>query len=260
MCHLIDWFRLSLLNYKHLGKSLQTRLNKLFHRFCYSVKRNFLISRIAILKFLLSSRHLDYSLFPNCDVWYINLDSREDRNKQICEEFERFQVSGYKRFSAIYNSRGSLGCSLSHQSVIAKSRTSEVHATVVFEDDLIFIAPPRQVGRVVREFLENPGADVLCIANFTKDKPTYFSPNLRRTMDVQTMACYLFKPHMKKHLELAADLSIKQLNETHGASGILDKKWKILQKDFVFVIPKKKLAVQRSSFSDIINKQARYDF
>jgi GR25 family glycosyltransferase involved in LPS biosynthesis len=171
-----------------------------------------------------------------------------------------FQVSGAKRFSAIYNSSGALGCSLSHQSVITGSRTSEIQATVVFEDDLIFIAHPKWVGRAVREFLENPDADVLCIANFTKDKPTYFSPNLRRTTDVQTMACYLFKPHMKKHLEMASDLSIKQLIETGGATGILDKKWKILQKEFVFVIPKARLAVQRNSFSDILNRQARYDF
>ena len=248
------------MDYKYLETALRSRFKKYYHRQLYKLKRYSLVLYFLASKINFLDRSSKNSLFPNCDVFYINLDSREDRNKEICRELKSFRISGAKRFPGIHRSSGALGCSLSHQSVITNSRTSEIRGTVVFEDDLIFIARPKLVGRVVREFLNNPAADVLCIANFTKDRTTYFSPNLQRTTDVQTMACYLFKPHMKMHLERASELSIKQLVETDGAEGILDKKWKMLQKDFTFVVPRAKLAIQRNSFSDILKKQAKYDF
>jgi glycosyl transferase family 25 len=50
-------------------------------------------------------------------VFYINLDSRTDRRKEIEEELQRIGISG-ERFSAILAKPGIVGCNKSHLAVL----------------------------------------------------------------------------------------------------------------------------------------------
>ena len=55
---------------------------------------------------------------PIDHIFYINLDHRTDRDLEIQEELENYDIQGYERFPAILHDKiGGVGCGKSHISV-----------------------------------------------------------------------------------------------------------------------------------------------
>ena len=67
-------------------------------------------------------------------IFYINLDSREDR-KKLCEEQLDKLGWKYERIPAIRKENGALGCVLSHIKVLTKARDNKLPYVIIFEDD-----------------------------------------------------------------------------------------------------------------------------
>ena len=93
---------------------------------------------------------------------YINLAKREDRNKHILSELEKFGIPKEKiiRFEAIQNKRGIIGCAMSHLKVSEMFRDSGDEVWCFLEDDHYFTNSKQDTDYYVNEFLNNKAFDV----------------------------------------------------------------------------------------------------
>ena len=72
-------------------------------------------------------------------IYCINLDERVDRWEQAQKEFDKLNVKGVKRFSAIKHTNGALGCRESHLNIIKEAKQLGLKNVLIFEDDLLVV-------------------------------------------------------------------------------------------------------------------------
>ncbi|MCK9574808.1 MAG: glycosyltransferase family 25 protein [Candidatus Pacearchaeota archaeon] len=73
------------------------------------------------------------------EIWCINLDSRKDRWEECLIEFDAIGIKDrVKRFSAIENENGPLGCLKSFSTLIKYAKDKGLKNILIFEDDVIF--------------------------------------------------------------------------------------------------------------------------
>jgi GR25 family glycosyltransferase involved in LPS biosynthesis len=203
---------------------------------------------------------------------YINLNSRSDRRKETEGEFEKLNIKDYVRFSAIYNSsNGAIGCLQSHIAIL-ESYNIDSDVIWICEDDMQFLVDRPELDRYIKEFLDSSG-DILCLG-FNSRQATQYSDLLLRTTDTQTTSTYIIKSKFRKVLldywksvlssilnneEHPAKTVYNSLNIWKGAFEAADQCWKVLQQDHIFLIPNKKLLIQRAGYSDIEHRCVNYN-
>ena len=135
-------------------------------------------------------------------IIYINLDSREDRNREIQEEFKRLQIPEDKiiRFSAIrHQTEGAIGCSQSHIAVLKMAMENNWKNYLVLEDDFNFIPDTTFIDNVFNHFLTQfPGDswDVLNLARgFHQDFMDTHVKYVQKVFDVSTTSGFLVNRH-----------------------------------------------------------------
>lgn len=81
---------------------------------------------------------LDLSLVEK--VVYINLKTRSDREDNIKELLQKFNIANEKviRFEAIDEKPGYIGCAKSHEAVLKMARDHEWDNVLILEDDIVF--------------------------------------------------------------------------------------------------------------------------
>jgi len=203
-------------------------------------------------------------------AYYINLDSRLDRKNLVEREFTRLNYE-FQRIPGIFNLDGLTGCAESHIKVL-ESCDIDSNYIWVSEDDIQFLANREYIDTCIQQFLSSD-ADILCLGNNSLGILPY-SQDLLRSTDIQTTSSYIIKRKFrhilldtwkdalvsrknndnKKYEEKLTSLNLR-ICEDYLA---LDQAWKILQKDYIFVIPKKKVLKQRSGYSDIMGKYVDY--
>lgn len=207
------------------------------------------------------------SIFNQLEIHYINLEHRRDRKKEIEFELDRLEISNFNRFEGIRKNPGILGCSLSHLKIYEQS--SRLKPLMVIEDDCQFLLEKSEIEDLINLFLKSK-ADVFCLAfNIAESSFKSFlrrirynllRPNLwplifgklKRGAKIQTMSCYILKPHMIEILINLSEKCVEDLaNGKPAHESAIDQAWKKLQKKHVFVIPHLRAAKQRGSFSDI---------
>lgn len=191
--------------------------------------------------------------------FFINLARRADRCALVEDELSKLGLVSLKRFPAISHEIGILGCTLSHAEVMKQGK-AELSPFMVCEDDVEFLATGDEVWCYIREFLDNPELDVLCLAFNLGATPHRISARLRLTNDTQTASCYVVKPRARRALELQFGKGAKLLARGHPAwAAANDIVWKRLQRtSLAFAIPRVPLAKQRESFSDVEGKVVDY--
>ncbi len=80
------------------------------------------------------------SVIDITNIYYINLDRRTDRKYHIENQLKILNWNG-KRFPAIQNSFGALGCSLSHLALLKYARENQLSHILIMEDDVNFFKP-----------------------------------------------------------------------------------------------------------------------
>jgi|SRR6185437_397813 len=191
-------------------------------------------------------------------IIYINLDSREDRKKEIIEEFKRLNIDLKKvyRFPAIRNEqRPDFGCSASHAKVmeIIMQLPSNIKNVLVLEDDFSF----HENGDIVHKSLEKLFErkedfwDVVLFAYQVKKKKEY-DDLLSISLESSTTAGYLIRKEYAPTLLQNIREGIPPLLMTgqHWYYAI-DVYWNRLthtERWFYFNVP---LGYQRYSFSDL---------
>jgi GR25 family glycosyltransferase involved in LPS biosynthesis len=231
---------------------IMSYLKKFFsivHLYLRWVKRN-------INDFFNPKEHLDIS-FDSLEFVYINLDHRKDRKFEIESEFHKLGIKNFKRFSAIKNSFGALGCALSHESVLKDAKYRFIN-TVVCEDDATFLVNRETLENIVSEFYKDSRLDVLCLA-YNEFNKIHVSSKFYISSNIQTMAFYLAKPYVLHDLCNVAKKSIYGL-ENGGSEEVyaIDQVWKTLQQKYIFCIPFTRAVQQRPSYSDIRSQEVNY--
>jgi glycosyl transferase, family 25 len=211
----------------------------------------------------LDIRHSDFDnsdrLFSNVQIRYINLDHRIDRKNSIETEFSKLNISAYKRFSAIANQNGALGCALSHYELVKTWDTKQNEFLMIFEDDVIFDCQFDYLSQVIQSFLVDNNLDILCLG-YNSFNSVGYNEYFDITSNTQTMSCYIVKAHMKDSLisnfSLSVDLLKQDIDKQFGTA--IDQVWKTLQGKYVFAITKERLLYQGEFLSDIENKVVNY--
>jgi len=72
------------------------------------------------------------------EIYCINLEEREDRWLEVQKEFEKINVK-VKKFKAVKNVNGALGCKQSHIQIIQEAKDRKLNNILIFEDDVKFV-------------------------------------------------------------------------------------------------------------------------
>ena len=123
---------------------------------------------------------------------------------------------------------------------------------MVLEDDCLFLKNSSRVGDVIEEF-SNSKADVLCLAfSASQFEPLPAHYKLHRVFDARTTCCYVLKSHMIGPIGEMAHLSVELFQKgLPSRFAAFDMVWRRMQKEKIFVVPSRRLARQRASYSDI---------
>ena len=243
---------------------------------------NFILVKIKVLVFGIYAQTMNYSRYflgaiinvilykifglrPKGDwesrtlIVFINLSQREDRKKEILNQFSKMQIKNSIRFNAIKNASGALGCSKSHLSVLELAIEKDVAMLMVCEDDINFALPRAKLDKIIREFEDNSELDVLCLGYNLGEKPVAITRTFLSTSDTSSTSCYLLKKSVIPELAQIARKSVRNLEVfPEDASSQIDQMWKSLQTKRKFVVTKKRYVFQRNSYSDVLRRNTRY--
>lgn len=194
-------------------------------------------------------------------ILYINLDKREDRRREIEEEFKKMNIplSKITRIPAIYRPNGAVGCTLSH----IKALTSVLHtddtikSVLVLEDDFTFTDDHDLVQTSIRKLFETyrDDWDVVLLSYYVKKRKAHLQSTLLSvSLDAGRTDGYLVrKSYIPKLLENYYESSL--MLEQTGMHWIyaIDMYWsRLMEKDqgrwLYFIQP---LGYQRESYSDL---------
>jgi hypothetical protein len=192
-------------------------------------------------------------------VMVVNLRSRPDRLAAFMDEMERLGIGNVTRFDAIHHPIGILGCSRSHAECAKLMIAHSWDCMMVCEDDARFVVGRAELDLLIEAFLQDPAAEVACLAYDHRAVEPHSSLFLR-SRDTRTAACYVIKSSIAADLLDVWQEGIQEL-ERGGDRMLfgLDMIWKRLQRDRVFLVPIKRAVYQETGYSDIEQRIMRYD-
>lgn len=197
--------------------------------------------------------------FASCNAVYINLEHRADRRQEIEGELVGFRFASLRRLEAYRGTPGAMGCSISHALALASWVENCSDLLMVIEDDCAFVADPDLIEAIVGEFATNPSLDVLALS-YRTHSTFEISENLSIASRIYTTACYVLKPHMVSEMLRVAQRSAMLLAQGAPPNrAAIDVLWHELQTRHLFAVPRKRVAIQRASFSDVADQSVNYD-
>jgi hypothetical protein len=191
-------------------------------------------------------------------VRVINLASRPDRLERVRRELSRLHIDRAERFEAIPEENGFLGCARSHADCLAQAIRGPGECAMVCEDDVTFCVDRRTLDVLIDAFLDDPLADVACLAYFAS-RTARHSILFRRGTYIRTAACYVVKARVVPELLDVWQRGIQELARG-GDPGryACDKTWMPLQQRRVFLVPINRAARQASGYSDVQRRVVAY--
>ena len=177
-------------------------------------------------------------------ILYINLKFRKDRNEEIINELNKFNLTG-ERVEAIKHKDGYIGCALSHIKCLDLAIERGYEEVIILEDDFIFLQNPDKLNL-------NIDYDVFLLGGtiykFEKEK------NFNKAIDATRTEGYIIKKNYYKTLKNCFEESVKNLLIKHQHKYKLDILWKQLQiKDKFYFNDFGLIGGQREGYSDILN-------
>ena len=192
--------------------------------------------------------------------YFINLDRRIDRLKQIVGEFEKMTIPEEKiiRVQAFEHKIGILGCVKSHISAINHFIASGKNRCAIFEDDFEFTETKEKVNEVLGNIFSSDSIiDCLLLSGNENSVEKTTNILLKRVFFSTTTAGYIitrrYAPALLNNFKEGAAKQEKWI-ETYGEPENLfnlDYYWIFEQVCGKFYITNPKLGQQRDSPSDI---------
>jgi hypothetical protein len=198
-------------------------------------------------------------------IYYINLDSREDRKTEFLQEMRRMGVPDNKivRIPAVNKpGKGDWGCSLSHLATIQQFVDSGLDNCIVFEDDFTFKQDLQTVNNAVREAFDDKNPivyDVIMLSANEIEVADTEQRHLKKVKDAQTTSGYMVNQHFAPILLQNYREGARLIEESYGGGKsdklqgpfCIDQYWKRLQPQSNWYLFSPKLGIQRESHSDI---------
>ena len=194
--------------------------------------------------------------------YYINLESRTDRNEHMKRITSHSFFKNIKRMDAIPHTNGAIGCSLSHIKGLKQLYMLKHKYYMVLEDDFC-ILNENNFYQFITEFLkikENDIWDVIVLTprgiTTTKD----IQGDFHRIIENQTTTGYIIKHSFIEQLLPIYENSISKLeNGGDPNKWALDSCWKPIQKIANFWYFKYIYAGQLPCYSDIEKRVVDYN-
>ena len=194
--------------------------------------------------------------------FYINLNSRVDRKLHVERQLDLLGIrDNVKRFNAIHNINGRIGCSLSHLKCIQMAKEQNMEFVLILEDDVSFLLPDDFVENV-NKFLSNlkNKCDVLLLAGNNLPPFTTNDEVSIRVSHCQTTTGYIVRQHYYDTLIANIKEGVAKLMKTpeHHYFFAIDKYWIHLQKQHRWMLLVPLIVVQRPDYSDIEKRYTDY--
>jgi glycosyl transferase family 25 len=204
-------------------------------------------------------------------IVFINLLKREDRRREIYEEFEKYNFPKEKilRFEAIETPHyGLIGCGKSHIELLKMAKENQWKNVLILEDDFQIIVSKEEFYQSLHYFFSNIHSqhswDVLMFAYNIKNPSNYVKSfenddRIGKIGYAQTASAYLVNQHYYDTLIDNLTVANEQLSKTGRHWDFAnDVYWKVLQEKDTWLYFKNRLSIQRASFSDNGNKFTDY--
>jgi len=196
------------------------------------------------------------------NIVYINLEHRTDRKLHIEQQLNNIGFSNYKRFNAIKNTNGAIGCSMSHLKCLLVAQSQNLSHLLICEDDTLFL-DPATFKRQFSSFLSNHHQntwDVVLLAGNNVQPYKIIDNTCIKVTHCQTTTCYLVNGNYFTTLIENIKMGLNKLmrNAKQHKYYAIDKYWLSLQKiDNWFLITPLSV-IQKEGYSDIEEKNVNY--
>lgn len=207
----------------------------------------------AVIRYILRNiinLNKNYSVNEEFEYIYINLDHRKDRNSEIIKELNKIGINKYKRIAGVNHVNGALGCAMAHKNALNYGKDLNKNL-VIIEDDAEFLIDKKNFIFLINKFLNNKSYDVMALGNnpiFKIKINSFFSIST----SIHSTSCYVVRRNIINDLINIYSQSIKELeNGNDKEISAIDVIWQNYQKKSVFIIPNRKIVLQRASYSDI---------
>ena len=195
-------------------------------------------------------------------IFYINLDRRTDRRAEIEEELSNFGFPQnlIRRFPAIEDIEGSIGCSRTHLAVLRLAQERNYENIIIFEDDFKFIIDKKILHSNLHEFFTRYGEkfDVLMLSyNLKESEPIDHLIGYCRK--AQTASGYIINRRVFSDLINTMETALERLIATgHHWLYVNDVCWYSLQmtREWYYFI--ERAGIQRPGYSDLANRMVDY--
>ena len=191
-------------------------------------------------------------------VTVINLATRPQRLASFEGEMSRLGIRDVTRFDAIAEPDGMLGCARSHAACVERMVAESWSAAMICEDDALFRISRARLDLLVDAFLDDPRAEVACLAYSHLEVEPYSSLFMRSTSTRGT-ACYILKASIAPDLLALSTEGIGRMERGDVARGNrFDRIWEHLQRERIFLVPIERAAYQGPGYSDIQERHVNY--
>jgi hypothetical protein len=131
-------------------------------------------------------------------------------------------------------------------------------AMMVCEDDARFLADRAELDVLVDAFLDDPSAEVACLA-YNHHIAEWYNALFLRAIRTRTTACYLLKASIAPDLLRIWEHGVEQMERGADRKEFgIDMVWFPIQRERIFVIPIRRAVVQAAGYSDV--ERARVDY
>ena len=165
--------------------------------------------------------------------FYINLDHRTDRKKQILQQLNSIGINSNKieRISAVrekYN--GHLGVAQSHIKCLKKAKDENLNSIVIFEDDFVFTENKDTINTNINYFLKNfKKWDVVMFTTINTNKKTLNNPFIKKIVSATSPTAYAihknFYDTLLNDINKSVDkMKIEMIEFNKKNNGVLKKK------------------------------------
>lgn len=193
------------------------------------------------------------------NVLYINLDSRVDRKNNVENELGKIGLIG-ERFSAVTNQKGYIGCTMSHIRCLEIAKERGLDHILIVEDDILFTKPDVFIDQLNKFLKSEKEFDVLLLAGNNYKPYLYIDEFCVQVNNCQTTTGYLVKNHYYDKLIDNYKLGLNNLIKFNKDQYCIDQYWKNLQKSDKWFLITPLTVTQRESYSNIENKNVKYDW
>ncbi len=201
-------------------------------------------------------------------IVYINLEHRTDRKELVEDELKNFDFPMDKvlRFNAIKHNNPALGCTISHYEVLKMAKKNNWKNVLILEDDFKMVVSKEELNESLNYFFNiefDKSWDVLMFAyniGFSHNKVENFNDDkiIGRVRFAQTASAYLVNGHYFDKFISHMENGIIMFEKTGNNFYMNDVFWRFLQEKDEWFYFKKRISIQRESYSDLQKSIANY--